>query len=285
MPEELDELVRYNVDDEVAWIVIDRQAKRNSFNYAMSERIAALIKQSEADDAVRAIVLTGAGENFTSGADLSEAYDIYHSREGQTERRPSQRIRLQVDRWEVADRIAAVHFCTKPVLVRVLGYGLGMGAFWIAAADIAIVAEDSRIGMPEEKIGFSGANPVLISMILSMGIKRARDFLLFGKTVSGKEAAELGLVTKAVPAERVDAEVEDALNRIRRIPKDGLAMGKQALNMAYEALGVTHQFSNWTVLHTLFTNLRLEPGEYNMLGIRQKRGTRAAIHERDRAGA
>ena len=275
--DEVESQVLYELRGDAAWIIINRPEKRNAMTGKMRERIMALLHESERNDAVRAIVFTGVGEHFTSGADLGLAYAKYAEHEGQTERRTSQRTRLFVDRYDMADTLRKFTFCTKPIIVRALGISMALGSFIILAADICIASEDAIIGFPEELIGFSGANPMLLSLIYSVGLKRSREMMLYGKTMSGSEAAEVGLINRAVPRERLDDEVEAFLDQIRRIPKDGLAIGRYALNMAYDKLGMETQLVNWTALHTLFTNLRYEPGEYSLVKTRSKQGVKASF--------
>lgn len=284
--DEVESQVLYELRGDAAWIIINRPEKRNAMTGPMRERIMALLHESERNDAVRAIVFTGAGEHFTSGADLGLAYAKYEAHEAQYQPRPegqearrrtSQRTRLFVDRYDMADTLRKFTYCTKPIIVRAQGISLGLGSFIILASDICIASEDARIGFPEELIGFSGANPMLLSLIYSVGLKRSREMMLFGKVMSGAEATEVGLINRAVPRAQLDEEVERYLDQIRQIPKDGLAIGRYALNMAYDKLGMETQLVNWTALHTLFTNLRYEPGEYSLVKMRSQKGAKAAF--------
>jgi len=272
--EEVQSQVLYELRGDAAWITINRPEKRNAMTGPMRERIMALLHESERNDAVRAIVFTGTGEHFTSGADLGLAYAKYEAHEAQYQprqegqearRRTSQRTRLFVDRYDMADTLRKFTYCTKPIIVRALGISMALGSFIILASDICIASEDARIGFPEELIGFSGANPMLLSLIYSV------------KVMSGAEAAEVGLINRAVPRAQLDEEVERYLDQIRQIPKDGLAIGRYALNMAYDKLGMETQLVNWTALHTLFTNLRYEPGEYSLVKMRSQKGAKAAF--------
>lgn len=266
------EHIRYNVENGIGIITIDRPAKRNALTFDMIEALRQRIHQAESDDQVVACLLCGTGGLFTAGMDYSEAYEVYQRAEGQDQRRPAQRTRLRVDE-QIAQVLDTVTNCTKPVIVRAEKYCLGFGAFLVLAADLCIATEDTQIGFPEEKIGFSGAMPMLNTLILSVGLKRARRLLLLGKVISGTEAEDIGLIAEAVPAEELDQAVESMLTSLRHMPKDGLAIGRMATRLALQELGAaTRQTLNWTVLHTLFTNLRYEDGEFNMIRKRERGG-------------
>ncbi|WP_423457301.1 enoyl-CoA hydratase/isomerase family protein [Ottowia sp. VDI28] len=110
---------------------------------------------------------------------------------------------------------------------------------------------------------------------------KARELLLLAEVWSAQEARENGLVNKVVPLGELHERGEEWAERIVRLPRDGIALGKAATNMAMQTLGVTSQFAYGPVLHTLATNMRWEPGEFNFMKERSVSGVRASTHQRE----
>ena len=108
---------------------------------------------------------------------------------------------------------------------------------------MAIASEDAQIGCPEQRLGFAGSGVAGIThMILTIGLKRTLDLILTGRTISGKEAAEIGLVTKAVPIDKLEEEVEKVAKAITLLPRDGIAIGKATRHLIYDRIGINQRF-------------------------------------------
>jgi len=146
--------------------------------------------------------------------------------------------------------------------------------------DFAIVAEDAELGFVQERIGNLGAGePFTLSLMLTVGLKRTRDLLLTGRRFSGKEAEQMQLVTKAVPAAKLEEEVKALAADIKLMPRDGIAIGKANLELLMNIMGMhTASVSAAHIMHTLFTNLRWEPDEYNFFKERRDKGLSASLH-------
>jgi enoyl-CoA hydratase len=112
-------------------------------------------------------------------------------------------------------------------------------------------------------------------------MKRARELLITGRTISGEEAAQMGLANRAVPIDQLDETVAELCRQIVLLPADGIAIGKASSHWILDILGATSGLVQGYVTHTLFTNLRFEPGEYNFFRERRDAGTRSAFHGRD----
>ena len=120
--------------------------------------------------------------------------------------------------------------------------------------------------------------PILVSLI---GHKKAREMLLTGKLYDGKEAERIGLVNQSVPKDQLDDEVKKLAQAMTLLPRDGIAIGKSTARLAYDSLGLTSSFGQGYLGHTMFTNTRFEPGEYNFIKRRRDVGLKEAIKERD----
>jgi enoyl-CoA hydratase len=146
---------------------------------------------------------------------------------------------------------------------------------------MTIAAEDAKIGHSEQRLGFSGAMYVFPIEIALIGQKRARELLLTGKLIDGKEAERIGLVNQVVPADQLEAETRKLARSMTLLPRDGIAIGKATARLAYDSMGLSSAFGQGYLGHTLFTNIRYEPGEFNFIKRRRDVGMREAVKERD----
>ena len=267
----------------VATITLNRPETLNAMDYELTEALLRALSQAEEDDDVKAVIIKGAGRAFSSGYDLSRVYYVYGGTDGREEkpRRPSQRARLKYDRWR-SETLRRILLCSKVTIAQVHGYCIGGGLYTVLCCDLAIAAEDAQIGHLEQRLVFAGAMYVLPIEIIHIGPKKCRELLLTGKLIDGKEAERIGLVNKAVPADRLDEETKKLAKAMTLLPRDGIAIGKASIHLAYDALGLSSSFSQGYVEHTLATNIRFEPGEFNFLKARRDMGVREAIKARDK---
>jgi len=156
------------------------------------------------------------------------------------------------------------------------------GALFLPRKDAAkIAAEDAKLGHSEQRLGFAGAMYVFPIEVMLIGQKKARELLLTGKLIDGKEAERIGLVNRAVPADKLEAETRKLAQSMTLLPRDGIAIGKACARLAYDSMGLSSAFGQGYLGHTLFTNVRYEPGEFNFLKRRRDVGVREAVKERD----
>jgi enoyl-CoA hydratase len=275
--------MEYRAQDGRAYITLNRPEKKNAMNDAMWAELMRCYDRAEADDDVRLVVLRGAGDDFCAGHDLSEVGNQYDDGGADSQgrrRRPSQRARLKYDKAYV-ERFQRIFTSLKPTLALVKGYCLGGGLYLAESCDLVIAADTARMGHPEQKLGLSGAAYFDAWEIMTLGARKARELLLLAEIWSAEEARANGLVNKVVPLAQLEKCGEEWAERIVRLPRDGVALGKAATNLALQSLGVSGQFSYGHILHTLATNLRYEPDEFNFMKERKIRGVRTANHDRE----
>jgi enoyl-CoA hydratase len=275
--------VRLSKDGPVARLVLNRPAKHNALRFDDLDDLVDLLHQAEQDDDVRVIILKGNGPSFCAGHDYDDAarsYGLETGPGGARPRRPSQRSRLLRDR-RLGEGYKAFHFSMKPVIAQVHGVCTGAGLYLVELVDLAICADTTRFSHGEQRFGLAGNTWNLNTQILKYGPKRARELLLLGDEFTGPQAAEWGLVNRAVPADKLEQAVEDWAARVARHPRDALVTGKAMWQQALESLGGSEQFGRGYVGHTLGTNLRFEPDEFNFLRERADGGTRSAFRGRD----
>jgi 2-oxoglutaroyl-CoA hydrolase len=209
---------RLERDGDVATITLDVPDKLNRVSMLARDQLAGVFAELDGDEAVRFVVLAGAGGAFTAGGDIA----------GFLEKSPWAVSRL-------ARNVAAPERCSKPVVARLQGYVLGVGLELALACDFRVAADDVQLGLPEATIGMipgSGGTQRLARLI---GLGRAKDVIMRGRRVLADEALALGLVTEVVPADELEATVAGLCDELRRLSPLALAMAKRVLNAAYDA--------------------------------------------------
>ena len=209
---------RVEAAERVATVTLDVPEKLNRVSMSTRDELGSVFEELGRDDAVRAIVLTGAGGAFTAGGDIP----------GFLERRPEELSRLH---WNVA----SPERCPKPVVAQLRGYTFGVGLELALACDFRVAADDLELGLPEIRLGMipgSGGTQRLARMI---GLGRAKDAIMRGRRIHAEEALALGLVTEVVPPDELDAAVRRLLDELAELSPLALAVAKRVLNQAYEA--------------------------------------------------
>ncbi|MDO9494724.1 MAG: enoyl-CoA hydratase family protein [Nocardioides sp.] len=200
------ELVHYDVVDGVATVTLDSPHNRNALSQQLVRELFAALQRADVDEAVQVVVIAATGRVFCSGADLSEA-----SEGGMEE---GARVLVEMQRLIVSH--------AKPVVTKVQGAVRAGGIGIVAASDIAIVADEATFALTEVKLGLAPA-VISLTVLPRMTSRAAALTCLTGETFTGAEAAEMGLVTKAVPA----AELDDAVARVVASLATGAPQGLQ----------------------------------------------------------
>lgn len=200
----------------VLTLTLDRPERRNALNQAMVEGLLAALDRAAADPAVRAVAIRGAGKDFCAGADLTE---LLASADQPPEVNEQAARRLGL----VFERVRAL---PRPVVAVVHGRALAGGCGLATACDIVLAAADARFGYPEIQRGFV---PAMVMTILRrcVGEKAAFDLVATGRLVDAEEARALGLVSRVVPADRLEAEASALLGQLAAASPTALGMTKQ----------------------------------------------------------
>jgi enoyl-CoA hydratase len=207
----------YEVKDQVAWMTINREAARNSISGEVTELFFEYLEAAEKDSDVRAVCITGAGEKaFCSGADLSGAMT-----DG-SDTNPFRRY---------ADLLKRIAGFPKPTVARINGYCLAGGTGFMLGCDIVIAKEESKFGTPEVNVGLF---PMMIGAMIFRNVprKKAMEMALLGDRLSARQALEMGMVTRVVPADQLDSEVQTVLSTLASKSPIGMKMGKEAFYQA-----------------------------------------------------
>lgn len=277
--------VIYEKEGEIAKISLNSPEKLNVMDFPGDKGIfddfMAALDEAAADDELKVVIIKGSGRAFCAGHDLSRIYRVYEEQDKEPgKRRPSQRARLNIDRRWLEGHQKILLF-PKITIAQVHGHCIGEGAAIAEACDIAIVANDAHISHAEQRLGFAGSGLNLLPLFQTIGYKKARELVLTGRAMDGIEAERIGWATKSVPFDKLEEEVNKIAREITLLPYDGIAIGKASNHLILDILGLTQGWLQGYLTHTLFTNLRFEPGEYSFVRQRRDEGTRTGIHKRD----
>jgi len=205
-------LVRYATEAGVATITLDSEHNRNALSVQLMSELLSGLLTAIGDDAVRVIVLSHTGKVFCSGADLKGSQSAG-----------------ELPVASLPDILVAIRKSPKPVVARVAGPARAGGLGLIGAADLAVTTEDATFAFTEVRIGVI---PAVISatVLPRLAPRAAAELFLTGDAFDGRRAADIGLVTAAVPASRLDEEVARYVSALVRGAPGALAGAKALLD-------------------------------------------------------
>jgi enoyl-CoA hydratase/carnithine racemase len=207
-----------DVEDGVGLITFNQPEKRNAMSVSMWEGMGQILDAFAADDAVRVVVLTGAGAKaFVSGADISQF----------EKERSNADAQVEYDRLTSAGREKLATFA-KPVIARIRGFCLGGGLGIAMQADIRIAAVDSEFGIPAARLGIAYGSDMVRKLVSLVGPAHARTLLYTGSRIDATEAKRIGLVNDVVP----DQDLSDVVVEIARTIADNAPLSIRAAKLA-----------------------------------------------------
>ena len=203
----------------VCWITINREERRNALNEDVVRRIDAAIAAAGSDGETRAIVLTGAGDKaFCAGADLAKGV-----------KGAAFAVDFSQPRHYIVDLFKRLQECRLPVIARVNGAAMAGGFGILCACDMAVAADDVRIGTTESRIGVT---PMMILpyMLRVLPPRRLQEMCITGEPFTAREALDWGVVNYVVPRAELDAKLDWLLARIVDKSPTAIRLGKQAFH-------------------------------------------------------
>jgi enoyl-CoA hydratase len=234
------ELLQFEVSERVARITLNRPEKRNALSHPMLQELHGALLEADDRTDVNVIVLAGAGKDFCAGYDLVTSYSDRKADEAGATQEVSYRSvsgTIDDDCWqlEATQRQTLTMFDVhKPVIAKVQGNCMAGGTDLALMCDVVIAAEDAKIGFPATRANGTPPNHM---WVYHVGPQWAKRLLLTGDCLWGRDAARIGLVLDAVPAERLDEEVNELARRMSYVDAELLAAQKRVVNMALELSG------------------------------------------------
>jgi methylglutaconyl-CoA hydratase len=211
-------MILYSVNDAVARIVLNRPEKRNALNDEMIAEIKRGLVEAAGDDTVRAIVISGAGKDFCSGADLSALQKIAQASMSDNAE----------DARSLLDLFLQIRQIRVPVVAAVKGRALAGGCGLATACDLVLASGTARFGYPEVKIGFV---PAMVLAILRRNVseKRAFELITRGEEIGAAYAKEIGLINQVFSDDTFDDDVNAYLRRFKEVSSTATALTKSLL--------------------------------------------------------
>lgn len=250
----------------VATVTLNRPEKLNALSRELIAELETALDAAARDDAVRCIVLAGAGRAFCAGADLGGG---------------GQQRGLR-DRWDNYERVNARQFSLwqidKPIIAAVHGYCLGRGLETALWCDVVIASEDARLGQPEirEASVVSSIIPWLI------GMQKAKMLMLSGDAITAAEAERIGLIAQCVPEGQALPAARKLAQRISHLPAPAARAVKRMVNSVYESQGIRSVQAGGALLSSMFAAMTAEETETAWLeDIRRDQGLKGYIQARD----
>jgi enoyl-CoA hydratase len=271
------ETLLYDVDGAIATITLNRPDTLNTIVPPMPDELESAVRTAVRDQAVKVIVLRGAGRAFCAGFDFGDGFHQWdHAMTTDGEWDPGKDFMLTTaDATGPVPKFMSMWRSPKPVIAQVHGWCVGGGSDMALCADLVVASDDARIGTPYARMW----GCYLTGMwIYRLGLARVKWHALTGQPLSGAEAAEIGLINQAVPFERLEDEVRALADRLASVPLSQLAAMKLVVNQAYENMGVGSTQVLGSILDGLMRNT---PDAKRWIDLAQEQGVSAAIAERD----
>ncbi len=205
----------YEVKNNVAYITINREANKNSISSDAVTLFLESLETAEGDNNVRVVCVSGAGDRvFCSGADLGGGI-------GKGTRKENQAFK------NYAALITRLARFPKPTLAKINGHCMAGGTGFMLACDIVIAKADAKFGTPEVNVGLF---PMMIGALIFRNVlrKKAMEMILLGEKLTAKQALDMGMITRAIPTDQFESDVEKILKTIASKSPIGLKIGKEA---------------------------------------------------------
>ncbi len=208
-------MIRVEVDGAVATIAFNRPQKKNAITASMYQQAADAMKQADANEVVRVLLITGDGGAFTAGNDLEDFL----------------RSPPQGDDSPVTQFMNTLRAMTKPVVAAVPGLAIGIGTTLLMHCDLVYASERAKFAMPFTQLGLCPefASSVLLPRLA--GYQRAAEKLLLGEPFDASEAERMGLVNRVLPAEELMPFVQTQLIKLAALPSESLRVTKQLMKV------------------------------------------------------
>lgn len=271
------ETILYRVDGPIATVTLNRPESLNTIVPPMPDEVQAAVELAVADRAVKVIVLRGAGRAFCAGYDFGGGFhqwDDAITTDGAWDA-GKDFVMATAPSTSPTQKFMSVWRSPKPVIAQVHGWCVGGGSDFALCADLVIASEDARIGTPYSRMWGAYLSGM---WLYRLGLTKAKEHALTGRPLSGIEAAEAGLINRAVPFAELEATVRHEAEQLAEIPLSQLAAMKLIVNQAYENMGLASTQALGPILDGLMRNT---PEARRFIDLAASGGVSAMVAERD----
>ena len=221
--------LKISLADRILTIALYNPGRRNAVTPNMSVELARIWEDVWEDSNVAVVILTGDGDSFCSGADLS----ILAESTGKAEPKPQP---LNRTTRIVRKHVMGVIDCEKPVIAKVRGPAYGLGATLLMACDMVFAAPNAKICDSHVKAGMAAGDGGVLLWPLAIGFHRAKEYLMTGDPVPAEEAERIGLINRVIAEDQLDAHVQALAEKLRDLPPHAVNYTKAALNVALKQM-------------------------------------------------
>ena len=213
------ERLKFDYRNRVLWITIDA-GKMNAVDFEMHEELARVFPEAQRDPDSDLIILTGAGRAFCAGGDMAWFQAMIDD--------PSLFRDIAYDAKRIVNGLLELE---KPIICRLNGAAAGLGASIALLCDVIIADETAKIGDPHVKVGLVAGDGGAVIWPQLIGYARAKEMLLTGEMLDASEASAMGLINHALPADQLDAKVDEVAGKILDNPRWAVRWTKTAINL------------------------------------------------------
>ena len=271
------ETLVYSSDGPIATITLNRPNELNTIVPPMPDEFEAAINLAVKEASIKVIILRGAGRSFCAGYDFGKGFHLWDEHITTNGAWDAGKDFA----WATAQAVAptqkfmSMWRAPKPVIAQVHGWCVGGGSYTALCADLVIASEDARIGTPYSRMWGCYLSGL---WLYRLGLTKAKEYALTGKPLSGREAADVGLINRAVPFDELEATVRHWAQQLASIPASQLAAMKLIVNQAYENMGLNSTQILGPILDGLMRNT---PDAIDFIRRAEQEGVRAVITARD----
>lgn len=233
----------------VRWLWLNRPERRNAQGESMLRAIGEAARAAGEDERVRVLVLAGKGPSFSSGHNLNEAVDNPRYRE----RAESLEGRMWQEQEIFVDPVEALRDLRIPTVCRVQGHCIAAALMLVTVCDLVVAAEDAQFASHVTR-DLGAADVEMPALAWELGTRRAKQLLWTGEGLDGRAAVQAGLANWAVPADQLDAKVDEVTAALLRGPREALAMTKLSMRFQDDRQGRADTFVHHFALHQLSHN-------------------------------
>jgi enoyl-CoA hydratase len=247
------ETLIYATDGAVASVTLNRPERLNTIVPPMPDELEAAVNRAVADRDVKVIVLRGAGRAFCAGFDFGGGFHHWDDAlctDGEWDPGKDFVMATSPSSGPVP-KFMSLWRSPKPVIAQVHGWCVGGGSDMALCADLVVASEDARIGTPYSRMWGAYLSGM---WLYRLGLTRAKEYALTGRPLSGREAADVGLINEAVPFAELESTVRTLAERLASIPLSQLAAMKLVVNQAYENMGLASTQTLGPILDGLMRN-------------------------------
>ncbi len=271
------ETILYKTEGKIATITLNRPEQLNTIVPPMPDEVEKAVAMATLDENVSVIVLRGAGRSFCGGYNFGGGFhhwDSHMNTDGQWD--PGKDFAFSTaPQVAPTQKFLSVWRTSKPVIAQVHGWCVGGGSDFALSADLIVASDDAMIGTPYSRMWGCYLSGM---WLYRLGLTKAKEYALTGKPLSGAEAAEVGLINKAVPFAELESTVATLAEQLSNIPLSQLSAMKLIVNQAYDNMGLASTQTLGPILDGLMRNT---PDAKRFIDLAQTDGVRAVVTERD----